>query len=897
MLGVGYSRGLLLGLAAFLGISPSIFGQSVTDYAVRVSAEVQVSPPRIVLSWPAGSGVNGYTVYRKSKDSTTWGTGVALSSTATGYTDTSVALGQGYDYKVWRDGGGSGGVAVYYGFGEIYAGCQLPLVEGRGKVILIVDNSVSSSVATDLARFQLDLVGDGWTVIRHDVNRMAVDPANESSSVWAERASEIANVKALIRSDYQADPGNVKAVVLFGRVPVPYSGSVAPDGHTTHRGAWPADLYYGSMSGTWSDLNVTVTGEDSTRQTNVPGDGKFDLTDIPLGADVNFAVGRIDFWNMPAFSLSETELLRRYLKKDHRYRHGLVSVNRRGLIDDHWGTSLVDPVYFEVPAVNGWRNFSAFFGAANTFAGDWMTTLGSESYLWGFGGGAGTWFNNCRYVASTAGLAAADPMVVFTMFFGSYFGDWDSRDNLLRASIATPTYTLTSAWAGRPIWHFQHMALGETIGYSTLLSQNNWFLWDVGRNSRQRHIALMGDPTLRMHVVGSPATVLAMPNSSGGVDLGWGASTDTVLGYHVYRASAAGGPFARLNGTLLSGTSYTDSSPAGQRHYMVRAVKLESSASGTYYNASQGIFAQSSPGTTLVDDTEWAGGGQRTWKVNSATGTAGSDPGWDLLNVLGTLNITATEASKFTVELASLKADNTPGTPANFDMDSSYTWRIVTATEAITGFDAAKFEVGTTGFVGDLQGGRFSLALSTDGKSIDLVFTRNRAPEAQVAAYTRAAGTPMRIPIANLLSDFTSDPDGDARSLVELGTSATGATITSDADYIHYRSTSNDSDTFSYKVKDARTYRPGDTVRTASSTITVSVTTAVSSVREISASGGNVKIRFAGIPGFTYKVEKASSVTGPWEVVQEPTAPANGVWEFLDSSPLTPTGFYRLTYP
>ena len=59
------------------------------------------------------------------------------------------------------------------------------------------------------------------------------------------------------------------------------------------------------------------------------------------------------------------------------------------------------------------------------------------------------------------------------MLFGSYFGDWDSTNNLLRAAIATPTYTLTCAWVGRPSWYFHHMALGETIGFSTMLSQNN----------------------------------------------------------------------------------------------------------------------------------------------------------------------------------------------------------------------------------------------------------------------------------------------------------------------------------------------------------------------------------------------------------------------------------------
>ena len=53
------------------------------------------------------------------------------------------------------------------------------------------------------------------------------------------------------------------------------------------------------------------------------------------------------------------------------------------------------------------------------------------------------------------------------MLFGSWLGDWDSEDNIMRAVLATPDYGLTCAWSGRPHWFLQHMALGEPIGFST----------------------------------------------------------------------------------------------------------------------------------------------------------------------------------------------------------------------------------------------------------------------------------------------------------------------------------------------------------------------------------------------------------------------------------------------
>jgi len=100
----------------------------------------------------------------------------------------------------------------------------------------------------------------------------------------------------------------------------------------------------------------------------------------------------------------------------------------------------------------------------------------------------------------------------------------------------------------------------------------------------------MGDPTLRMHPV-QPANALTAWTNVASVQLSWTASYDSVLGYHVYRAADPSGPFTRLTGSLLTSTAFTDPAPlSGANAYMVRAVKLESTPSGTYYNASQGSF-------------------------------------------------------------------------------------------------------------------------------------------------------------------------------------------------------------------------------------------------------------------------------------------------------------------
>jgi len=137
------------------------------------------------------------------------------------------------------------------------------------------------------------------------------------------------------------------------------------------------------------------------------------------------------------------------------------------------------------------------------------------------------------------------------------------------------------------------MALGEPIGYSARLTMNNSGLYQnqVNQFARGVHVALMGDPTLRAHQVAPPSN-LTGGGGAGNVRLTWSGSSEGAAGYHIYRAGSMGGNFGRLNGSLVNGTAFTDSSAASGATYvyMVRAVKMQNTPSGSYLNASQGAF-------------------------------------------------------------------------------------------------------------------------------------------------------------------------------------------------------------------------------------------------------------------------------------------------------------------
>ena len=200
-----------IALALVLQLLPVQALDATWNYAVEVSASVQTSPPQITLSWPQDtSGTpSSYTVYRKAPGATSWAGGTTLSGSATSFVDSGVAVGTAYEYAVVKNAGG------YQGYGYVQSGINVPLVENRGKVVLVVERTYAAQLASELNRLQQDLVGDGWTVLRHDVGR----------------SDSVVSVKNLIKADYNADPSNVKGVFLFGHVPVPYSGQLNPDGH------------------------------------------------------------------------------------------------------------------------------------------------------------------------------------------------------------------------------------------------------------------------------------------------------------------------------------------------------------------------------------------------------------------------------------------------------------------------------------------------------------------------------------------------------------------------------------------------------------------------------------------------------------------------------------------
>lgn len=540
------------------------------SYQLSVAAEavIQEQPPRIALSWLQDDSAQSYEVYRYDTNQLYWNLMASVGKNLT-WTDTNVAIGVPYEYVVVKQA--LVNKVSITGYGYVYTGIDLPAQENSGTVDLIVDDTFATDLSSELTRWENDLAADGWRVRRHDVKRSA----------------SVESVKALIYKDMQQDT-SLHSLFLFGHVPVPYSGFLNPDGHSQHFGAWPADVYYGDTMTTWTDVDSNSLSSAlqsvGAANINVPGDGKFDQSTTQ---EVDLQIGRVDFWNMPAFTLSEEQLLKQYLDKDHAFRTGTLTASKRALVSDNFGT------YGEGFASDAWRTYANLVGGKNIHTLDWFSTLDTASYLWAYGCGGGD-PTDAGGVGSTTDFATKGTKAIFTMLFGSWFGDWNVQNDFLRAPLATPT-VLTCCWAGRPHWYLHHMAMGLPIGYSTQLSENSPVggLYDQLNYNvpivQGVHMDLMGDPTLRMAYSFPPSNFISISANQAGpfVQINW-QTTPSAEGYYVYRAHHWDDTYSKLNAVPVATLTLTDSLPfSDSDYYEVRAVIKSGDTHGTYYSVGQ----------------------------------------------------------------------------------------------------------------------------------------------------------------------------------------------------------------------------------------------------------------------------------------------------------------------
>jgi autotransporter-associated beta strand protein len=177
--------------------------------------------------------------------------------------------------------------------------------------------------------------------------------------------------------------------------------------------------------------------------------------------------------------------------------------------------------------------------------------------------------------------------------------------------------------------------------------------------------------------------------------------------------------------------------------------------------------------------------------------------------------------------------------------------------------------------------------------TITIVVNADQPPVANSTNYTRSAGVyQLDIPTNSLLSNAL-DPDGDALTLT-VGASTNGVTPIINNGNVVYYNTNNVADKFTYIVNDGLGKTATNFVYVNLDTTSVFGQTSPS----IDTTGGAPTLTFAGIPGYSYSVVRATdaSFTQNVTTVLTTNTPAGGVFQFTDNNPPTPMAFYRLQW-
>jgi fibronectin type 3 domain-containing protein len=97
--------------------------------------------------------------------------------------------------------------------------------------------------------------------------------------------------------------------------------------------------------------------------------------------------------------------------------------------------------------------------------------------------------------------------------------------------------------------------------------------------------AVGGSVSLVSNATNSPTNEALSGTGVHVVDLSWTASTSSVVGYNVYRGTVSGGPYSRVNSSLVGATTYSDTTvSAGLTYYYVTTAVDSNNDESAYSN-------------------------------------------------------------------------------------------------------------------------------------------------------------------------------------------------------------------------------------------------------------------------------------------------------------------------
>lgn len=145
------------------------------------------------------------------------------------------------------------------------------------------------------------------------------------------------------------------------------------------------------------------------------------------------------------------------------------------------------------------------------------------------------------------------------------------------------------------------------------------------------------------------------------------------------------------------------------------------STCGNGYDFSPGT----SPGRAVYTAVNLGPDQNMLWEINHPNGTPGGELGWDVMESIGSINVNATSANPFKIDLLTLSSwDNQPAFLTTWSPGYDHCWPIMIASGGISGFAKSKFQLNDSAFKNNtpLYGGSFELQLSPNADTLYLCF-------------------------------------------------------------------------------------------------------------------------------------------------------------------------------
>ncbi len=349
-------------------------------------------------------------------------------------------------------------------------------------------------------------------------------------------------------------------------------------------------------------------------------------------------------------------------------------------------------------------------GGTNTYTG--VTSIGSGVVSVSTIGDGG--------VAGNLGAATGIEANINLVGTLRYTGATASTNRLFRLGISGGQYTIDASGTGAITFSnagplgFSGSNITRTFTLAGTNTDNNTFAPTITNQS--------GTGITSLAKLGAGTWVLSATNTYSGATT-VSAGTLILSGSGSINSSA----LTINGGTLRNNSSVNYTGALTFTSGAVGGTNLNGSLGGLTIGTGQILSPGNSPGTAATTSQTWASGGSYLFEINSVGGTAGGDPGWDLLTGTGTLNLTATSGSQFNILLTSLTLGNIGGNVWDFNGSSNYTWKIADFGSAVTGFDASAFNVNRAAFT-NAATGAFSVALGDtvgggDNSQLYLVYT------------------------------------------------------------------------------------------------------------------------------------------------------------------------------